>query len=59
MGGTLIYLAGLHITWASLVDKIGYLREARVGGRIGRIYPLGEVVPRGRKAEAEDTRRSR
>ena len=34
------------------VERIGYLREA-VARRIGRIYPAGEVRPRGPEVEAE------
>ena len=32
--------------------RIGYIREA-LGGRIGRIYPRGEVRPGGDKGEGE------
>jgi len=35
-------------------ERIGYLREVKIGGRIGRIYPADEVKIYGYKAEAKD-----
>ncbi len=38
-------------------ERIGYLREAVVGGRIGRLYPANEVGVHGYKAEAKGEER--
>ncbi len=39
------------------MDRIGYMREVEECERIGRLYPVGEVGPRGGEGEAESEER--
>ncbi len=41
------------------MDRIGYLKEVHRAGKIGRIYPLGEVPRRGYKVEVKVKEHSR
>ncbi len=41
-----------------MVNKIGYLREIRIAGRIGRIYPVSEVKIPGHKVEIKSKEHS-
>lgn len=36
-----------------MTNRIGYLREVRVEGRLGRIYPVDEVKSCGYKVEGK------
>ena len=40
-------------------NRIGYLREVRIAGRIGRLYPVNEVKVPGHKIEIKGKEYSR
>lgn len=35
-------------------ERLGYLKEIKIGGRLGRLYPANEVKPHGYKIKVKN-----